>query len=66
MNHDRCCHLIFGFAGGSGVTILCMSHHLLYASEIVRYVTIIGAILLIGCGIYGEHLVGDAALKQGI
>ena len=66
MNRDRCCHLIFGFMGGVGVTILNMSHHVSYTSETVRYVTIIAAISLIGCGLYGEHLVGDAGLKDGI
>jgi anaerobic C4-dicarboxylate transporter len=66
MNYNRCCHLIFGFAGGIGVAILCMSHHVLYTSEMVRYVTIISASLLIGCGMYGDHLVGDAGLKHRI
>ena len=66
MNYNRCCHLIFGFAGGIGITILCMSHHVSYTSEMVRCVTIIAATLLTGCGIYGEYLVGDAGLKRGI
>ena len=63
MDRDRWCHLLFGFAGGVGVTILYSFQRDSFASttpEIVYYLNIICSILLICSGIYGEYLMGDS------